>query len=386
MIYTYEQLLAKAKRRLNQGLLVKTQDQYQLDHGELDRWREAYTQLCKDEDVIAATLASIFAECATYVSFLDFLEYLLDAYDDFLRKNDNKPYVFVYQKETKSDFWIAELLVYHLPDGALPPSYITNNFTQLTKVIDIDKVTIVACDDACYSGEQMCDTIRDITRCYENDEPRIVNVAVLVAAMTSMAQKRIYSIFKECTHDQNDKQISVFYRLPLLTIPRMLVEKFQEEDVTKTKQALLKRWINLIQNQDFINKSLMTYFSDFPKSNMATYSDSEFDLRVYNIHINVPYYFEHKLPDGASSFPSLFAGYVTQRCGSHQNGPFKIIANCKLSEKSLKTFAVDGSSVHDECAQPFYKIEVRNDGSHRGGEKLGQKHKKKPKSKVLYML
>jgi hypothetical protein len=384
MIYSYEQLKDKARIRFENGLLIKTEDQYQLDQGELQRWRDSYADMCDKVDRNITLMADIFAYCATYISFEKFLAYLLNSYRSFLDTNGKKDYIMYYQNERKSNFWISQILVFYgerINDKYKPPSYIINDIAEFTNSLtntgkSIEDYVILLCDDASYSGEQLCDLLDDIFTATDAN----LEIAVLASAMTNLAARRIKEIYKKWNCS---KGINVYYEFALKTIPAILREKLEDKKLNRRDREIIQEWSETIKDNVTMNEILTEYFTDF--STFKENNGSDFYGTIYNILINIPVYFEHKLPDSASSFPSMFLGYISQKCEPHSKKNFNIIKNCKLSEKSSEIHGSEGSSIEDDCAKPFYKIEVPQNSS-GGGKKNKKGQKKNLKKRVIYVI
>jgi hypothetical protein len=376
MIYSFEELKDRANQRFQNGTLVKTQDEYQLDQAELNRWRDTYANLCDNENENITIMAYIFAECASYISFDEFQRYLFKGYTRFLKENGKKDYIMYFQNENKSNFWVTLLLIYYsdsFGESYKKPSYITNDIAEFNNISrsdgkSIEDYVVLYCDDASFSGEQICDIIRKLY--YDAGKKLNIEVVILTSAMTKLAERLIRDLFNRL---KTSKSIGVYYEFTLKTIPRILEEKQNNPDISLAEKAKLQKWSSIVRNNVMMDNILRKYFTDF-----TTYLPGNGNDYSYNILINIPVYFEHKLPDFASSFPSLFAGYVTQKCGNNNN-KFNIIKNCKLSEKSKEKYALEGSNVDDECATPFYKLKISQSG--------GKNNKKlKKKKKTIYVI
>lgn len=390
MLYTYEALKQKAERRFDDGLLVKTHDTYEIDRTELRRWQETYASLCDEKDPKVGTMADIFAECATFVSFSDFLTLILTAYTRFLRDNGTNDYVLYYSDELKSNFWVAQILVFHgsqlLGDDYVPPYRITNDIDEFKEYLEsshsgrsLADFSVVLCDDASYSGKQLREMI-DLVVLEAAEDGKELNITVLVSAMTTLAKRKIAMAYGE--HELRST-IGIYFEMPLKTIPMMLDERLARTDLTRTERTRFEEWRAFTKQYSVINGVLDKYFTDFPVND----NDDEVTT-TYNILINIPVYFEHKLPDSESSYPSMFVGYVTQKCGPHTDS-FGIIKNCKLSPQSKRYFAIHGSSVDDDCATPFYKkvVSKSGGGGGSGGGKGGSKKRKQSKkSKEIWII
>jgi hypothetical protein len=384
MIYSYEQLKDKARIRFENGLLIKTEDQYQLDQGELQRWRDTYADMCDKVDHKITIMADIFAYCATYISFEKFLEFLFNSYRSFLDINGKKDYIMYYKNEKKSNFWISQILVFYgdtINNKYKPPSYIINNIKEFTNSLtntgkSIEDYVILLCDDASYSGEQLSDLLDNIFTATDAN----LEIAVLASAMTFLATRRIKEIYRKWNCS---KGINIYYAYTLKTIPRMLREKLEDKELNTKDRERIQEWSEIIKDNIAMNEILTEYFSDFPTSKENNGSD--FDGALYNILINIPIYFEHKLPDSVSSFPSMFLGYISQKCEPHSKKNFNIIKNCKLSQKTSEIHGAVGSLVEDDCAKPFYKIEIPQNSS-GGGKKNKKGQKKKLKKRVIYVI
>jgi len=371
MIFMHDELFRLAQERHERGLLAKSEDRYSMDRKELEKWSEAYGEICTDEDEDAHTIAKIFAECAMYVSFANFLKYLLEAFGRFLKDNGGDDYVFVYAKEDKSNFWVAQLLVFFGRDieGYVPPSYITNDMPAFRRSIKTQNktyrdFTFVICDDASYTGIQAADLVEPITL-------KHMKLAFVFAACTKIAREtiedRLGIEFKSKNSIYSSLSYKFYYGFPLMTIPDILEEK-EAEAKTAPKKALYSEYLRFVENSG-IDDKMTKYFLDFLKSNNSESENGENNNNVmshyqYNIYLNVPVYFEHKMPDAISSYPSMFVGYVTKSCKRQLEKNFKIVRNCVFDNSNNK-YMTTGSTLRDDCATPFYKASYKKSNATR---------------------
>jgi hypothetical protein len=353
-----------AELKDTQGTLEKSKDEYNMDSTILQKWSEMYEQMCvENQDVV--TIAKIFAECATYISFTEFKANMLLAFQQFLNANKDQKYVMVYTEPNKSNFWICLLLLHnrHQLQNFRPPSYVFNNikeFQRKMKAQDerLSDYMFVYVDDASYSGSQLYETIQQTCK-------RTIQASVVVSAISSWAEEYITNVWLDShpkksniNNNSNTNNSStniikppVIYKGTILeTIPEILTRKARS--VNASKRKVIDSYVDFVKNIDYVNSLLNTFFLDFV---------DEGDGWQYNIDMNIPVYFEHKMPDAVSSYPSMFMGHLTTRCKSN---PFPIIKNCKPKHPSEKL--VHGSNFNDSCATPFYKknkVSVQMEGS-----------------------
>jgi hypothetical protein len=348
-IYTSEECIEMAELKDSQGTLEKGKDEYNMDSNVLQKWSAMYEQMCaENQDVV--TIAKIFAECATYISFTEFKANMLSAFQQFLNANKDQKYVMVYTEASKSNFWICLLLLHnrHQLQNFRPPSYVFNNSKEFDLMMKaqgerLSDYMFVYVDDASYSGSQLYETIQDTCK-------RTIPVSVVVSAMSSWAEEYISNVwldFKPKNVRKNNSNnnsnniipLQIYKGMTLETIPEILIRKARS--VNASKKKVIESYVAFVKNSDYVDSLLNTFFLDFV---------DEGDGWEYHIDMNIPVYFEHKMPDAVSSYPSMFMGHLTTRCKSN---PFPIIKNCKPKTPSEKM--VHGSSVNNSCANPFYK-------------------------------
>lgn len=352
-IYTSEECIKMAELKDTQGTLEKSKDEYNMDSTILQKWSEMYEQMCvENQDVV--TIAKIFAECATYISFTEFKANMLLAFQQFLNANKDQKYVMVYSEPSKSNFWICLLLLHnrHQLQNFRPPSYVFNNFTEFYRMIKVKDERLsdymfVYVDDASYSGQQLYETIQKTCK-------HTIPVSIVVSAMSSWAEQHISDVWRNYnpyyghirTNNTNSNGESktiiqpVMYKgMTLETIPEILRRKARS--VNASKKKVIDGYVAFVENTEYVDSLLNTFFLDFVE---------EEDDWKYSININIPVYFEHKMPDAASSYPSMFMGHLTTRCSNL----YPIVKNCKLKNPSDKL--LHGSSVNNSCAKPFYKM------------------------------
>jgi hypothetical protein len=352
-IYTSEECIKMAELKNTQGALEKSKDEYNMDSSILQKWSDMYEQMCvENKDVV--TIAKIFAECATYISFTEFKANMLSAFQKFLNANKDQKYVMVYTEPSKSNFWVCLLLLHNRQQlqNFRPPSYVFNNFNEFYSMIKakderLSDYMFVYVDDASYSGDQLYETIQ--TTCHKT-----IPVSIVVSAMSSWAEQRISNVWRnynpgynrinDNNSNGNSKKIvqPVIYKgMTLETIPEILRRKARSLSLSlSSKKKVINSYVAFVENSEYVDSLLNIFFLDFVEE----------DDWKYSIDVNIPVYFEHKMPDARSSYPSMFMGHLTTRCSPL----FPIVKNCKLKNPGDKL--IHGSSVNNSCAKPFYKM------------------------------
>lgn len=290
-----------AKTRLREGRLIKLSNEYSIDE------KKRNDALSKSPKTDKELLEFLVLQNLIYIGFSEIFSMLMDAFSQFLKNNEKRPYVLAYKRDgNKSDVWIISLFMRY-GRKFIKEYYDPVNIIDLSKTknppIDVD---YVLCDDFIFSGTQMIYTL-DMLHLKTNmllfAKKKTIRTFVIVGGVTTTGFENVGN---KCTRIFCSKQFKCFGDY---------VKKSHPEKYLDIKHAAEDEF-----GQPFIDK--INYMSC------------------------IPIYFEHKMPDAMSSFPSIIS---------------KVISNCTWGEE---TNYEDGSGIDTLCAHPFYKKE-----NYKKGEK-----------------
>jgi len=255
---------------------------HEIDYIKMDKWIDLQ---CNDD---AKTLAGLFKEYTKYVSWNDFYLNSIKVFDELYKFVDGKTYC-VFTRETlgtvnfndKSSYWMLNLMLDH---------FINTNKTNLPKELllisdkriapDSNYDYYISIDDCVYSGGQM---FTDAIIVNNID----VNKIVIVTPYISQFSYNNY-------YDIDNKEIKRYNKW----IYAVIMEYWwKNKKVTLSSKEYI---LNDIDNRKYVYNMLTHYFPS-PRDNAIPWSDNNF-----------MYYFDHKIADYQSSFPSVYhLGIIT---------------------------------------------------------------------------
>ncbi len=310
-------------KRVKEKRLGLSDDQtYPLNYQKLEEWINKHHKC--DEDIQIFTRYVIGK--TKYVSFVEFISKFQQSIMDFLNqfktikeKNPNAYWV-LYRgwDQNKSNNWLALIMVFFLKLNTSLDMYPTcvssqedftieqHNFAHFAKDYNDPNAYIVCCDDASYSGFQLTEQL-SVKR---NFTPTF-NLILLVPYITDKASQYILSWLPNCTFYTQERLYTAYELLEKIGF----FKRKNVEDIMHFEEKLAKQF----------------------KTNSLVLKDC------------VPVYFDHKIADSVSSFPTIYASGVTAECA---NDPFSFIERC---EPVPLEFSNVGTSKEDKCAPPFYK-------------------------------
>lgn len=336
---TIQQFYCAARKRNKEGKLFLDESVHSLNKCAINRW----LKVVKEDGPERYKIATELIENMVYINFQDFCRYIVRAFIAFLQEIRDKKYIIIvetYKRDViKSNRWVANLLIFlakqssdryltkrdrcRLSKYYKDPEYILTD-TAYIEEHGIDENTVcMFCDDGVFSGTQMQNHLLRLNEALQpktksklnsqNDKVGRVNVYVISVIMGKIAENRLNSFYKRTYLKQCIEPHCIYSKL---------MEGLGHEQ---------------------LNEMFPTYWYL-----------NENDKRVPNDYTKcLPVYFEHKIPDALSSFPSLLMqGYYIETCGKdHRVG--SIINRCSRNLDDDKV--LEGSSLGDGCAEPFYK-------------------------------
>jgi hypothetical protein len=342
---TIQQFLCAARKKNKEGKLFLDKSVHSLNKCAINRWLkhiesvEKVEKNRKDRHKVATELINKMV----YINFQDFCRYIVRAFIQFLQEIGDKKYIMIVETSksstNKSNRWVGYLLVFlakqesdafltkrdrclltkHYKD----PEYIISD-TSYIKEHGIDDNTVcMFCDDGIFSGTQMQYHLFDLNRALQ---PKT----------------------KQNTNIQNEKVARVKVYIISVIMGKIAENRLSHCCTQRTylKQCLEPHFIYSKRMEGLGYKELNNMFPSY------WYMD-EGCKKIPNDYAQcLPVYFEHKIPDAVSSFPSLLMqGYYIDTYGKpHQVG--SIINQCNTKENAS---VLEGSSLGDGCVEPFYK-------------------------------
>ncbi len=308
------------KRKDEGTLLLDVNEKYPLNKTRLQEWVKSHDG-CDEE--IRIFVENVIAH-TKYISHQSFIKAFQECIENFIyefikiKKDNPNAYWVLYRgwSQNKSNNWLATLLIYFLinidakdyyplfvstkDDFNFLPSF---SFTDFVNDFNDPNAYIVCCDDASYSGQQLSSALMHFNQKY--------NLMVIIPFITQQAMKKIT--------DTSDN-ITIFFHEYLKTAKEYL------ED------------INYYQNL-----SIGDIYS--LESKLA----KEFKTDSVVLANTVPVYFDHKIADYVSSFPTIYGSGESANCSDQT---FTFIDNCiPLKKRNVMMGTLKGHS----CAEPFYK-------------------------------
>jgi hypothetical protein len=226
-------------------------------------------------------LASFIIKNTEYVPFAKFKAALFRAFDLFKSRNKELYYIIVECNKYGSEFWLLHLLS---PELFNDPNLIG----LVTTANDISKLyekctNFLIIDDCIYTGSNVSNTIADFTR-FKNHRNVNLNFHIVTAYLQDSGAENILIELDDVTQ--------AFFYTPNILFSELMKNKYKKL---------------------------------FPKElNGLELKSKEFNIRMNKIldqcplYINYgayPIYFDHKIADAFSSFPSIYleGGIFNQR-------------------------------------------------------------------------
>ncbi|MDB9786523.1 hypothetical protein OAB57_00310 [Bacteriovoracaceae bacterium] len=267
-------------------------------------WILAHKKYCRKKDALRS--ARLLYQTKKYVSTKEFTSQLKGHYQNFLErkkkqaeKNSTKKTLYIFYTPRKSSDWLVSLLYPNLSEEErsiveIEKDNLVIKFKKIEDLENISKlkpffssitdsnVEFIVLDDMAYSGNQITETINDLTKSYDGDKR--IPLSVIVPYISTYATKKIKGL--------TDKEALIDVALyeegqtKILTLSDLLTENILNG--------------NDSNSDDRIKEYFKLYIED------GLYNDDY--KRLTNIH------FEHKTADNLS-VPTHFLERGEVRCG-----------------------------------------------------------------------
>ncbi len=377
MFFTFDDFSILAKLWLSSGKVI-TQECHKLEGNQFRAWVKKVAEL-DGENSVQHKIAKTLKTNMRHISFLEFVSSFLSNMSKFL-KHSNRPYHIVASLSArdmaKSNAWLAALVVLFgdaLIDGFRRPVGIITNSTYFKKFGCDKEVDYVILDDAIFSGTQMVSnlgTIRTHCASYEGEPGNDLNAfygkVLEIKKVLCSENPSLYPNHFNVPAEVLEKNIE-FQSLKKQFFDPIVMKRTINDNLHIVCGFIGENAIHRFTSDKLwftsVLKSLKSYLiEDYGNENLEQFEktcNKMFEkIRRTNYIDNYPVYFDHKIPDALSSFPTLLA------CGEIISSKYEVInvgslikgcdvkANC--GEK-----IVDGSTL-DSCVPPFYKREAIN--------------------------
>ena len=346
-------------RKQKNMLYMPLYENHPINQEKMDEW---INMQCNDE---AKDIAQLFRDNTIYISWKTFYDNLIKVFDILYEIVKDASYC-LFTKESfsnvnfneKSNYWIIQLLLDYyiktnkknLPKKLLLCTKNTNTSKCLNDYFDDDEdyKYFITLDDCIYSGGQM---FHDAIRVDDIDMRKII---VVVPFISSFAL---------------DMNVRVFPNKPYLVLYSKEMEAWWQKNNRKKKIKIGDNEYNLFNDQDLVNvlKLIQKYFPN-PRDGYS-----------WNT-INLMYYFDHKIADYVSSFPTIYhTGLImpdgdiekpsnntyndklesSNSCSERRYLPF--LENCKNKNPIISDINENSKIFHDKlCVEPWYKKKYNN--------------------------
>jgi antitoxin component HigA of HigAB toxin-antitoxin module len=325
------------------------------DHSlNLDNVKEYFKKVCEleNKDSIQIQIITTLIKNIKHISFKEFKTNLANTITKFLNNIKDESYYIITIDKRKSNYWLAIILILFGKDlikNYKDPIGIIDNLNYLEKNGCEPDTHYLLLDDAIFTGTQMSYNIDSIK-----------NTCLLYRYQRIVSEKmwKDIKILK-----QTVKQDTPEYLLAMTNITKSIENKSCIKNIHIVCAYIGKQSINKIEN-----KSYTTLYYGEELKNMIELLD-KFDYELCNKAINkmftiqrgetfksnymksYPIYFDHKIPDAVSSFPTFFGAgeYISSKGETFYID--NIVKNCN---KQNIDDLLDGSTLHT-CVPPIYK-------------------------------
>ncbi len=283
----------------------------------------------------AKILGKFILDITRHVTYTEFQSRLLESIYK-IPQGTNKKYVifiqdYVYNK--KSNLWIASILIDKINKLKLKINifdivFLTDeNYEQKILIYSLcgNYIDYIICDDGSYTGTQLLEDTNNYI--IENSIDKFTNkIYLLVPFISSFAEIKLKNLHENIILLNSDKIETVMERAQLLNISTIKVENKDLDIQTQ-----------YIELATLLNK----YFPNF------------YDNHSYDLIGSMPFYFDHKIADYISSFPSIYEYGIVKPKGecNSDNKNIMLIKNCD----KIPTINTDLINFEIKCIIPYYK-------------------------------
>ena len=332
-------------RKDKNKLIMPLYKNHEINNNKMDKWIDLQ---CNDD---AKTLARLFKNYTKYVSWNEFYLNSIKVFDELYKFVEGKTYcVFTHKTlgnvsfNDKSNYWMLNLMLDH---------FINTNKTNLPKELlliynkhispNTNYDYYISIDDCVYSGGQMF-----------TDSIIVNNIDVnKILIVTPYISQYSYDKYNDIDNKKIKRYNKWFYA-------EIMEYWWKNKKVTLSSKEYI---LNDKNDRNYIYNMLTHYFPN-PRTNSKPWSDNNF-----------MYYFDHKIADYQSSFPSVYhLGIITpygtlekkssltyddngnnsNACINRTYMPF--VSNCLNNKPTLKNIGVNAKiEPWKLCIEPWYK-------------------------------
>jgi hypothetical protein len=322
-----DEIRKEIEERKKNGTLFPPKDiNYPLNRDKLDKWA-SYHDKCEDDDI--RTFVKVIKDKTIGVSWIEFYTQFKLNIDELMPILNNDKLDWVISDagdKRKSNYWLMLLMIDYLyGEYSIKNPNFKKPYGMVFEIASLyGGYNIIYLDDASYSGSQMS---MNIGTSEINSNPAYI----VIPYMTDISKYRIKNIaeggfINGISYKRREYQILCNNRMRSVLgyMQDMLGMQLSEERLDE---------INIKINEKF---------------NIGIKDKS------YGIENCVPIYFDHKIADYLSSFPTIYASGKIGKCSNAQDLPQyeMFIDNC---ERIAERDSIDGTQLGDKCAPPFYK-------------------------------
>jgi hypothetical protein len=300
---------------------------YPLNKEKLTKWASHHSTCDPDIKLFVETIR----DTTVHVSWGEFYAAFKANVDKFMETVNNHPEKLPWMiidggDKGKSNHWLVLLMIDYLENeykqkygSYIKPERIANDMSDL-----YGKYIVVYLDDASYSGTQMA---ANVAVKFKNASPAYI----LIPYVTNIAIETISNYCNDVTMDKTmyfyKREFHIFYQHKMPT----MLENLETYKNVKLSNDEIKQ-LNFKINDHF----------NVPGKDV-----------FYSILTSVPWYFDHKIADYKSSFPTIYASGKLGKCKDQSAPEYEVfIDNCEKVDEEKALF---GSKLDDKCAPPFYK-------------------------------
>lgn len=274
-VVTLQNMIIDMKIRENNNKLMMPENKnHEIDYVKMNEWIKLQ---CNQE---AIDLATLFKNYTTYISFEEFYQSSVNCFEELYKIVKDKSYC-IFTKESlgevnydaKSSYWMLNLMLNYFIQKEytnLPQEFILCSNEQFDSICPTSNYDYyITLDDASYSGGQIF-TDAILTKSIENNKIIIVVPYISKFALNKFGNN---TTFKRLIYDKT-------------------MEYWWENQTIKINE---KEYIlNNYDERTNVFKLLQKYFPS-PRANSPRWGNNNF-----------MYYFDHKIADYASSFPTVY--------------------------------------------------------------------------------
>ena len=257
-----------ARLRLREGRLIKTTNEYELDHAKIQHLKS------KDDEI-----ENIILRHLVYVSFDHLLHLIFTGFQKFLARISGEPYALLFKQDrNKSDVWIIMLLLRYGRQFLGKTYYDPINVINISAdIIDTSAkhVNYMLVDDFIFTGTQMNYTLDHLSmKLQYNLQQYKIHVLCGGIGRAGLAKLSSWGV-------------NIHYAKKYASLGQLVKKSPHSANYTQYKAELSQKF-----GQPFIDP--VDYMN------------------------NIPIYFEHKIPDVMSSFPHIII-QVAKNCKWDEN-------------------------------------------------------------------